>query len=142
MKGQTRPVKPAALGVIGREHIETRFREMGCDSETFDHRKELDFTEDEHLPYVVEVAFACFKDQTTQRRLITGLNCSPAIRNPFRQLGQFFMSLDTLLARQEIDCHDPVAFLLHASCPVFRYTDRGKSTVALGGQESEDIEQE
>ena len=41
-------------------------------------------------------------------RLVTGVNWSPGIVNPFRELGRFGMSLDTVLTRQRVDRDDPI----------------------------------
>ena len=51
---------------------------------------------------MIEAAFAWCPDQTT-RRLITGVNWSPGIVNPFRGLGRSRQSLDTVLSQQRAD---------------------------------------
>lgn len=52
--------------------------------------------------------------------------------NPFRQLGNFGKSCDTVLANQRIDDDDPVILAMHVACPRVEYTDRGKSAIEMG----------
>jgi hypothetical protein len=82
------------------------------------------------LPWVIEAAFAWCPDLTS-RRLITGVNWSPGIVNPFRALGPYRQSLDTVLSQQRVDRDEPVIVLLHLVCPRVEYTDRGKSAVVV-----------
>ena len=67
----------------------------------------------------------------TDRLLIPGVNWSPGIINPFRELGPFGQSLDTILSQQRADQDEPVALILHLACPRVQYTDRGKSAVVV-----------
>jgi hypothetical protein len=81
---------------------------------------------------VLETAFGWRGDKAKEeRRLITGINWSPGILNPFRNLGGFGMSLDTILSRAKVDTDEPVIFLLHAAHPRVEYLDRGKSAVVV-----------
>jgi hypothetical protein len=126
MKAQSKPVKPAMLGIIGRDHFKARFAAAGCAMESFDHRRVMEVEDD--IPFVIETAFGWCPDATA-RRLITGVNWSPGIVNPFRQLGRFGMSLDTVLTRQRASESEPVILVLHIACPWVEYLDRGKSAV-------------
>ena len=63
------------------------------------------------------------------RRLVSGVNWSPGILNPFRELGRFGASLDTILADQRANRNEPVVLVLHIVCPRVEYTDRGKSAL-------------
>jgi hypothetical protein len=131
MQESSNPVKPPLLGVIGREHFTARFAAVGCEMESFDYRKIVD-SDDEGLPFVIETAFGWLGEEAPDtRRLITGVNWSPGIRNPFRTLGAFGMSLDTILSRQRVDQDEPVIFVLHAAYPRVEYLDRGKSSVVV-----------
>ena len=65
------------------------------------------------------------------RRLVTGVNWSPGIINPFRELGTWGQSLDTILTQQKADRDEPVILVLHMACPRVEYTDRGKSSVVV-----------
>lgn len=130
MKEHAKPVKPSALGVIGKDHFRQRFEDLGCEMESYDYRKVADATDS--VPWVVETAFAWRGEVEKPRRLVTGVNWSPGIINPFRQLGKYGKSLDTVLAKQMADGDEPVILVLHMACPRVEYTDRGKSAVVIG----------
>jgi hypothetical protein len=83
------------------------------------------------IPWVIETAFGWCPD-ASQRRLVTGVNWSPGIVNPFRVLGRFGASLDTILSQQRADADEPVILVLHMACPRVEYLDRGKSSVVVG----------
>jgi DNA topoisomerase VI subunit B len=133
MQAATKPVKPRLLGVIGKDHLAQRMAAAGAEMETFDYSRTFDITDD-GVPCVVEFAFGwCPKAES--RRLITGVNWSPGITNPFRQLGSYGRSLDTILSQQRADRDDPVIIVLHVVCPRVEYTDRGKSAIAISGDD-------
>ena len=129
MKEHTKPVKPKSLGVIGVNHLKNRCELLGGDMESFSYSKVEKFTDEGH-PFIIETAF-CYCPELTERRMVTGVNWSPGIVNPFRQLGEFGRSLDSVLNRQYSGEDEPIAFLLHVSCPMVRYADRGKSAVVM-----------
>ncbi|MFZ1933088.1 MAG: hypothetical protein WCB27_04830 [Thermoguttaceae bacterium] len=130
MKQNSKVVNPSALGVIGKDHLRQRFTESGCDKKTFHYKKLMDI--DEGVPVVIESAFALFKDEKASRRIITGVNWSGAIGNPFRSLGGGYDDgLNSLLAEQMVGRHEPVMFLLHCACARVRYTDRGKTNIEI-----------
>ena len=135
MQEQTKPVKPAFLGVIGQDHFKCRFEKLGCEMKSFDYRK-IARESEEGLPYVIETAFA-WCEGLSERRIVTGVNWSPGILNPFRQLGR--ESLDTILEKQMAGDEEPVVFLLHRACPRVEYTDRGKSAVVMGASQDIDV---
>jgi DNA topoisomerase VI subunit B len=128
----SKPVKPAALGIIGETHIKTRLENLGCEMESFQYRKVAEVDAD-GLPVVIETAFAWRGDESSEtRRLITGVNWSPAIGNPFRTLGNGCGDgLSALLEKQRAGRDEPIIFLLHCAHPRVRYTDRGKSAVVM-----------
>jgi DNA topoisomerase VI subunit B len=126
MKQHSRPVKPAQLGVIGRDHLAARMEDFGAEMESFAYKKTEG--EDGGQPYVIEFVFAWCPD-LGRSRLITGVNWSPGLVNPFRQLGQFGQSLDRVLERQRAD--EDCVLVLHVARPVITYADRGKSSVVL-----------
>lgn len=131
MKEHTKPVKPVALGIIGRDHFRQRFEAVGCHMDSFQYAKFTGFTDDD-LPWVIETVFGWVPEQGATRRLVTGVNWSPGILNPFRQLGSLGKSCDTVLANQRIDDDDPVILVMHVVCPRVEYTDRGKSAIVMG----------
>jgi DNA topoisomerase VI subunit B len=125
LKDNTEPVKPANLGVIGREHLAIVCIEAGGDEETFGYYKETGVTGS--LPWVLEVAFAyCPGDDAVGRR-ITGCNWSAAIHNPFHDLNEW-------LANQDVDRFSPVIVIAHLACPMLSFADRGKSKLLLPEQ--------
>lgn len=130
MQARSMPVKVAALGVIGRDHIATRFSGLDVIPESFQYRKTLS-TDADGLPQVTEIAFGARRRGS--RRLIVGVNWSAAWVNPFRTLGAYGRSLDSMLAEWRAEQDEPVVVLVHVAHPRVQYTDRGKSSVATGG---------
>ncbi|MFH1922442.1 MAG: hypothetical protein ABIP48_21485 [Planctomycetota bacterium] len=132
MKISTKPIKPAALGIIGKDHIEKRFTDLGCEMESFQYRKVTE-TDDDGLPVVIESAFGWRGEESeAERRIITGVNWSPGIVNPFRTLGTAYGDgLASMLSAKYAGPSEPIVFLLHCACPRVQYTDRGKSAVVM-----------
>ena len=64
-------------------------------------------------------------------RVITGVNWSPGIVNPFRSLGRSGQSMDAILQEQRAGRYEPVVMLLHMAMPRVEFTDRGKSAVVV-----------
>jgi DNA topoisomerase VI subunit B len=125
IKEATRPVKPADLGVIGRDHLAARFEAAGADLRTFNYKRIL------RDDAVTEVAFGYCPTGRSVRHIITGINWSVGILNPFRQLGPYGESLDAYLQDARVGRHEPIAIVVHLASPCIAYTDRGKSSVAL-----------
>jgi hypothetical protein len=78
----------------------------------------------------VEAAFA-WQPNAAGRRIVTGVNWSPGILNPFRQLGSYGISLDSVLEQQRVGRDEPTILFLHVACPRVHYADRGKSSVIV-----------
>lgn len=129
MQSATSPVKPPALGIIGKEHLLAQCERLGGDPKTFSYKKVQD-TEN-GLPYVVETCFAYRPKEDKPRRIIPGVNWSPGIINPFRQLGASGKSLDSILEQQRAGHDEPTILVLHIACPKVSYADRGKSSVIV-----------
>jgi len=130
MKDNSKKVKPSALGIIGKDHLRHRFLESGSDERTFHYKKMTDI--DEGVPVVIETAFALFREETENRRIITGVNWSGAIGNPFRSFGASYQDgFNALLEKQMAGSTEPVMLLLHCACARVRYTDRGKTNIAI-----------
>jgi hypothetical protein len=129
MQKNTKPIKPVALGIIGKDHFEKRFTDLGVHMDSFQYGRHLDFN---HLglPFVFEMAFAVWPDER-RRRWITGINWSPGIVNPFRELGTLGQSLDDLLARRWCDSEENVVLACHLAYPRAEFRDRGKSAIVL-----------
>jgi hypothetical protein len=80
----------------------------------------------------LETAFG-YCPKADERRLITGVNWSPGIGDPFRQLGASGHSASSYLASLYAGPNEPVVILLHLACPRPQYLDRGKSSVVVDG---------
>jgi DNA topoisomerase VI subunit B len=132
-------IKPKNLGAIGNHHLAAKFRGLGVAHETFNYRR----AEFEHasLPYLAEVAFGYCPNGPNARRIITGLNWSVAIgADPFRNLGPYGESLDSILTNQRAGRREPIVMVLHLACPRIEYLDRGKSSVIIPGSLAVDPE--
>ena len=65
------------------------------------------------------------------RLLVTGVNWSPGIGNPFKRIGSYGDGLDAILAQQRSGPDEPVIVFLHLAHPRVEYTDRGKSAISF-----------
>ena len=132
MKAHSKPVKPAALGIIGEAHMRTRLEKLGCKMESFQYKTVLEVDTD-GLPAVIETADAWRGEQcTAPRRLITSVNWSPGIGNPFCTLGNTYGDgLAAMLRERFAGRCEPIIFLLHLAHPRVRYTDRSKSALVI-----------
>jgi len=130
MKAASKPIKPTLLGIIGKEHLVAKFAALGCEMDSFAYHRTCD--EQDGLPWIIEMAFA-WCPTAERRRIITGVNFSPCILSPFRELGDYGQSLDTILANQRATADEPVVLLIHLTCPRVAYTDRGKSAIVIEG---------
>ena len=128
MQRESKPVKPQALGIIGKDHIEAKFQEAGGVPESFRYKRVLSKVTDP-LPEVYECGFGYCPSQK-QRRLATGVNWSPGIVNPFRRLSDY-RSMDQILQEAWAGPGEPIILFLHVASPVVHYTDRGKSAVVV-----------
>jgi hypothetical protein len=137
MQSRSNPVKPADLGIIGRENFARRFRLLGAGHASVDRASSFEYKLVRHIhngiPTVIEAAFAYRPGDRDGRMLFTGVNWSPAILNPFRQLGRNGESLERVLAGQYAESGDPIIVAVHLASPIVSYLDRGKSAIALRG---------
>jgi len=136
LQQHSKPVRPAQIGVIGKEHLYRLMEASGGDPKTFTYNRS--FGETNGVPRVVEFAFGVHRDglaagSAPSRKFITGVNWSPGINNPFRQLGRSGEGLDAILAEVRANTSQPVIALLHLACPRVAYTDRGKSAIIVEG---------
>lgn len=74
-------------------------------------------------PYLVEAAFGYCPKNAPVRRIITGVNWSVAIGDPFRELDED-VSLGELLAEQRAGPKEPIVFVLHVVVDAFRHYAR------------------
>jgi hypothetical protein len=122
MQSEARPVKPKALGVLGKDSVAETLERWGGDLETY--RYKMIMGVDDGVPWVVEAALACLPEGRS-RHLLCGINWSPALStnlDPFRlgyQLGANCCGSD-----------EPIVLLAHLICPRPEFLDRGKSSLA------------
>ena len=131
MKAHSKEIDPKLIGVIGKQHIERCCGVAGAEMESFTYNRHYQAANG--IPFIIEVGFA-WCPNNEQRRLITGVNWSPGISNPFRELGQHAASLDAELAELRAGPNEPVISLIHVASPRVEYRDRGKSSVHFGGE--------
>jgi DNA topoisomerase VI subunit B len=146
MRKHTHPVASRLLGVIGEEHLKARLLGMGVKPESFRYYKKFGDAKSKKsgesagektkvsdgLPGVLECAFGWLGDDAPdERRVFAGANWSAALANPFRHFGSTGEGLETVLADQRATRGEPVVFVLHLAQPRVRYTDRGKSALAV-----------
>jgi DNA topoisomerase VI subunit B len=84
LQRHSKPVRPAQLGAIGKEHLYRVMEAAGGDAKTFTYNRSLGETNG--VPRVVEFAFGIHRDGLNvghgpSRKFITGVNWSPGI-NP------------------------------------------------------------
>jgi DNA topoisomerase VI subunit B len=128
-KKYSRPVKPHLLGMIGKQHLLARFEAAGVHKETFKYKKAVG--EINGLPWVVETAFG-YCPEKASRRIITGVNFSVAVGNPFRSYrGYGGEGLEATLQQLRAGADEPIVFVLHYTCPRVEFTDRGKTALIL-----------
>jgi hypothetical protein len=132
MRRHTKPVKSQRLGVIGEPHLRARLEAMGCRPESFRYKRKL---AKDGLPWVLESAFGWLgKDASDSRRIFSGANWSPAIKNPFRSFGSTGEGLESTLAELRATGNEPIVFVLHLAHPRVEYVDRGKSSLIVGDE--------
>jgi DNA topoisomerase VI subunit B len=125
MQEASRPVKPAALGVLGEAHVRAHLIREWTEPDSIKYRK-VDGYLDHGMPVVLELAFGWRTEEceTEGRRIIAGINWTPSIKFPF-------LELPSWLGEQRVDADDPVMFFVHVAMPRPHFSDRGKSLMAL-----------
>ena len=122
MQEASRPVNPTALGVLGQPHCATQLARYGADPDSIEYRRAQGTIDG--LPYSIEVAFGVKCDGEDLRTLRVGINFSPALEQPFSPL-------DAALNEARCARFDPVALLVHVTCPLIEFADRGKARANL-----------
>ena len=125
--------KAEPFGLIGKDHLRSAWPPPALEMETFD------YSRNSMSPMTACPAWSSSRSvgapKPSSRQLITGVNWSPGITNPFRQLGSYGRSLDTVLSQQRADPTNRSILVLHVACPRVEYTDRGKSAIAIAGED-------
>jgi DNA topoisomerase VI subunit B len=142
IKAHTKPVNPAALGIIGQDHFYRLMEDAGGDPQTFTYKRDAGISAG--IPHISEFAFGLHRTglgsgNEPSRKIIRGVNWSPAINDPFRQIGQAGESLDSILAAVKANTSQPILLALHVAKAHVAYTDRGKSAIVVeGGNDGEE----
>ena len=131
----SRPVRPELLGVIGEEHLRRLSVAAGGEEQSFKYFLSVGRNGD-GLPYAVEIATCAFKqwvagkERESNRLLITGVNFSATLENPFETF-KGMEGMDEILADLRAGQYAPVIVCVHYACPHIEYLDRGKSRIGL-----------
>ena len=135
LQKHTRPVRPELLGVIGEEHLRQMIVSAGGEPASFKY-----FASPGHdangRPYIVEIATCPFKkwvagkQETPGRVLITGVNFSATLENPFESF-RGMEGMDEILENLRAGSYAPVIVWVHYANPYIEYLDRGKSRIGL-----------
>jgi hypothetical protein len=104
----TRPVRPELLGVIGEEHLRRLSVRLGGEPQSFKYFPSPGH-DDHGRPYVVEIATCAFKKwvhgkAAPTRKLITGVNFSATLENPFQSF-RGLESMDEILTELRADTY-------------------------------------
>jgi DNA topoisomerase VI subunit B len=133
MRRHTNKIKPKDLGVIGRDHLLARCRLAGVNERTFKYKSVIGETA-EGLPVVIETAFGWCPAAPPERRIIAGVNWSPALAgNPFRDFGHDGEGLERLLTEQRASGREPIVCVVQLASPRVQFSDRGKTSLILPG---------
>ena len=135
LRQHTRPVRPELLGVIGEEHLRQLCESAGGEPKSFKYFLSPGHDAD-GVPYVIEIATCAYKkwvdgkNETRGRYLVTGVNFSATLENPF-QTFRGMEGLDEILTGLRAGSDAPVIVGVHYACPHIEYLDRGKSRIGL-----------
>lgn len=130
MQERSKPVKPKALGIIGKTSFQSLV-EQRLGAGAFQYRKKEGVVEG--LPYVIEVCFGVLSVPDWASLIWTGLNWSPVLKIPFPEL-------PSLLNRCRVESRDPVVVFVHLACPRLNYTERGKGAIQLPANILQDLD--
>jgi Histidine kinase-, DNA gyrase B-, and HSP90-like ATPase len=133
LQQHTRPVRPELLGIIGEEHLRRLCESAGGEPQSFKYVASPGVANG--VPYMVEMAICPFKQwvdggRERARVLITGINFSAALNNPFDEL-RGMAGMSEILADLRAGAFAPVIVCVHYASPHIEYLDRGKSRIGL-----------
>jgi DNA topoisomerase VI subunit B len=135
MQDAARPVQPTRFGLLGDAHLTAWLTRHGCQDIVY--AKTLDVDENGR-PFVVETAFG-YRPSASARLIVTGINSSPCLGDPFRELDENETSLADLLGESYLHEDSPTMVIVHLTAPCLSYTDQGKSSLAELGAIGEAI---
>jgi hypothetical protein len=135
LQKHTRAVRPELLGIIGEEHLLSLCKSAGGEPESFKYFMRAGH-DAKGVSYVVEIATCPFKrwvdgkEENRSRRLITGVNFSATLDNPFQSF-KGMEGMEAILTDLRAGPYAPVIVCVHYACPHIEYLDRGKSRIGL-----------
>jgi hypothetical protein len=135
LQTHTRPVRPELLGIIGEAHLRRLSTDLGGEPASFKYFVSPGQNAN-GVPYLIEIATCVFKEwvhgkgRPSDRVLITGVNFSATIENPF-QTFRGMQGLDEILTELCAGKYAPVIVCVHYASPHIEYLDRGKSRIGL-----------
>jgi hypothetical protein len=135
LRKHTRSVSPESLGVVGKDHLRRLSTAADGEEQSFKYSLSTEH-DDAGRPYVVEIATCAFKEwvrgkeRARGRLLITGINFSATLENPFESLRNM-QTMEALLTDLRAGEDAPVIVCVHYACPHIEYLDRGKSRIGL-----------
>jgi hypothetical protein len=119
MREHSKPIQPARLGVLGKDHLAGCLAGLG--GKNFQYDRQL-FIDNEGLPVVLETAFAHKSRWDEKGQCLFGLNWSPVFKVPSTALNE-------ALAHYQVETDDPVILAVHLVRPRFDFTDHGKAAI-------------
>lgn len=123
MSSHSKILKPRVLGKVGEKHItEWMVKQGGVVAESI--KYQLKSGQENDLPYILEVAFGIFGDKEKSRKILSGLNWAPTLKDPMR-----LISSQTTEAL--IDQNDPILLIVHLIYPQLKFTGKGKGEIEL-----------
>jgi hypothetical protein len=135
LQAHARPVRVESLGVIGEDHLRQLCESVGGEPQSFKYFSSPGH-DDNGMPYVVEIATCPYKkwvggkEETRGRYLVTGVNFSATLENPFSTF-RGMEGMEEILTDLRAESRAPVIVCVHYACPHIEYLDRGKSRIGL-----------
>jgi hypothetical protein len=129
LQQHTRPVRPELLGVIGEEHLRQLSVSLGGEPQSFKYFVSPGYDANS-LPYVIEIATCPYKkwvsgqEDTRGRYLVTGVNLSATLENPFQSF-RGMEGMEEILADLRADSYAPIIVAVRYASPHIEYLDRG-----------------
>jgi len=133
---------PDVLGKIGKKEIFHRIQTIYGPIVTSKYKilPGVHYEGETSTPFVLEVALAVLKDDF-RLQLLTGINHSPCLKNPFEGYGITWFDgpdkehkasiVNGLLKHYKIDDDQPVVIAIHLICPNIEYESYGKGRVNI-----------
>ena len=123
MKVLSPEVDPKHLGAVGKDAVFNWMNNFGIVEDSFKH-KALRFQTTDGIPYAIELAFAVFENEELELDITCGVNYTPMLNVPVRELYD-------LLSDCRVDYGDQCLVWVHIITPAPVFTDAGKTNLYL-----------